>query len=156
MRFTLKKDLFETKIIEKEVNYLKLDGDSLKDYLLRTLPVLMEDTIDPEIDHTKAEVYVNNLFSNRLGDFNRRYIITIGKEKVKAILIGIRKEDHLHVLTVGVKKEYRGNKYGEEILNYCFNDMLKESYNKVILNTHSDNHPALRLYKKLGFEIIET
>ncbi|MBI9013076.1 MAG: GNAT family N-acetyltransferase [Clostridiales bacterium] len=155
MRLTLKKEITNTNEVIERIEHLKMEDDELKSFLLNTLPVVMEDVIDPDMDPNKPEIYVNNLFCNRLGDFKRRYIITITNDGISALLLGIRKDDYLHILTLGVKKDLRRNQYGEELLKFCMNDMINESISKVVLNTHSDNVPAINLYNKMGFNIIE-
>jgi len=153
MRLTLNKEIIDKESILDEVRRIDLKGDMLKEFLLETLPIVMEDTIDPDIDHARPEVYINNLFRNKLGDFDQRLIIKIGEGITKALLIGIRKQDCFHVLTVGVNKAYRKNNHGRNIIMYCCNEMFQETCSSIKLNVHSTNFPALQLYNKLGFVI---
>lgn len=155
MRLTLQNDLLTTNMVEPRIEHNIMKGEELRNYLLGILPIVMEEVIDPDMNPNRPEAYVNNLFNNKLGDFNRRYIVTITDDETSALLLGIRKEDYLHILTVGVKKDFRRNHYGEKLLKYCMNDMMNESISKVVLNVHADNIPALKLYQKMGFYIVE-
>jgi len=151
MRYTLKKTIDQLDPVEGSMSYVSLSGDELRTYLRETLPLVMADISDPDIDPDQPEVYLDNLFSNRLGDFDERYIIVRGDNPLEGLLLGIKKEDHLHILTLGVKKEYRGRGYGRDLINACMRDMVEEGIQRLVLNVHRDNHMAVSLYSKLGF-----
>ena len=56
-------------------------------------------------------------------------------------------------LSVAVMPGYRGQGIGTRLLNALL-DTASKSYDAVSLSVQADN-PALRLYQRLGFEVIE-
>ena len=59
-----------------------------------------------------------------------------------------------HLLNVGVKKEKRGQGFGEQILNKMFLAAEVMGSKKIILEVRVSNNVAYSLYEKLGFEEI--
>lgn len=58
-------------------------------------------------------------------------------------------------LTLGivVADKHQGHGYGEKICKTMINWAWKHKYNKIWLGTYEDNEGALKLYKRLGFEL---
>ena len=55
-----------------------------------------------------------------------------------------------------VKKEYRNNGIGQELLKYMIAVCKKKGYQQITVGVDTDNENALHIYKKFGFEIYET
>lgn len=55
---------------------------------------------------------------------------------------------------VEVYEEYRGNGYGYRLIGTLLNHIF-EKYDGAILHVTKENEPAYRLYKKVGFEVVE-
>ncbi len=53
-----------------------------------------------------------------------------------------------------IKKEFRGKKYGKKLAKWFISFSKKKHVKRIGLGTGVENKRALRLYKKLGFEII--
>lgn len=64
------------------------------------------------------------------------YVIDDGSDEYEYRLNGVYIQD-----------EHRGKGYGKSILNY-----IKKQYDKLYLNVRYDNHIAIKLYEKNGFE----
>jgi len=60
----------------------------------------------------------------------------------------------LHILKIAVVKEWRGDGVAFWLLNECFQRALKKGAECAYLEVRPSNHPAVKLYQKLGFQII--
>lgn len=54
-----------------------------------------------------------------------------------------------------VKEEYRNQGIGTKMIKYALQTVKNEGYSYVILKVDNDNTEAEKLYKKLGFTVIE-
>jgi RimJ/RimL family protein N-acetyltransferase len=59
---------------------------------------------------------------------------------------------HCGSLGMGLLREYRGRGIGGELLKACIEVAKERGITRVELETRADNEPALRLYRRLGFE----
>lgn len=57
-------------------------------------------------------------------------------------------------LVIAVKAEYRGNGIGTQLLKDLIQTLKENGFNAISLSVDERN-PALRLYKRFGFEIIK-
>jgi ribosomal protein S18 acetylase RimI-like enzyme len=57
--------------------------------------------------------------------------------------------------SVATMPEYRGRGIAERLLQAILDEGRKQGYSLAQINMYAGNEPALRLYKKLGFEVIE-
>ena len=62
--------------------------------------------------------------------------------------------DETPELAVSVMPEFRGHKTGERLIKKLFGILRRNGYKKTSLSVQKNN-PALRLYKRLGYEITE-
>lgn len=137
-----------------EIERVPEDMVKLKEFLYDVLVDTMSNSLDPDLKGMLPNKYIENLTLNRLGDFSRRYIITArDNEKVIGILIALPElnKNTFHIYTLGVSEGYRGKGVGQALLCRGLNDLCKLGYEDVIIDVHSDNIPALNLYRKLGF-----
>ena len=63
--------------------------------------------------------------------------------------------DAIELFDIEVKEEYREKGYGNRILQTTIKDAFKQA-DKIILHVSTNNTPALKLYKKVGFKTIDT
>lgn len=134
------------------------DTVQLKEFLYEVLVDTMSNSLDPDLKDVLPNKYIENLTLNRLGDFSRRYIITaMDNEKVIGILIALPElnKNSFHIYTLGVSEEYRGKGVGQALLCRGLNDLSKLDCENVIIDVHSENIPALNLYRKLGFSVCD-
>ena len=54
-----------------------------------------------------------------------------------------------------VYERFRGQGYGTRILRALFHRLCTQGCSRVVLEVSSDNLPAIRLYRKMGFQMIE-
>ena len=59
------------------------------------------------------------------------------------------------VYVIGISKAYRGQGLGNPLLRYGLNRMVEKGADRVILYVEADNKPAVKLYERLGFSVIE-
>jgi ribosomal protein S18 acetylase RimI-like enzyme len=112
------------------------------------------------------------LLTERVTDFQRRLFARTIKEKIGLWMVAeINGEivgscnliprgfgaasKSCHVLTSGIAvlKEYRGIGIGNALMDYGINWAKVNNYEKISLSVFSTNIPAIKLYKKFGFEV---
>ena len=57
---------------------------------------------------------------------------------------------------IGVASNQRGKGLGEDLLNSFIEASRSTGYRSVVLSVETDNKPAMALYEKMGFKIIQT
>lgn len=143
------------KLISADVPYklvdILLSKEDLGIFLNYHLEVLMYDSDDPDLKGKKPDQYINNLLLNNLGDFDNRYIIGVEDEQLIGILIGIKKEDGLHITSVGTHPDYRRQGIGKVMLEKCRKDLYHRGIHVMYLDVHTENTPAISLYNQLEF-----
>ncbi|HEU5051782.1 MAG TPA: GNAT family N-acetyltransferase, partial [Hanamia sp.] len=63
-------------------------------------------------------------------------------------------EDTCELVKMYVAKKFRGNGYGQTLLNKCFEQARKEGYKKMYIESMPELKNALGMYEKNGFEYI--
>ena len=58
-----------------------------------------------------------------------------------------------HITTMGVDKAYRGNQYGNMLLEIIIKYALKKGIKEITLEVRESNIIAINLYEKFGFKI---
>jgi ribosomal protein S18 acetylase RimI-like enzyme len=78
-------------------------------------------------------------------------------ERAAKILACLPREiDNAWVIdSVATMPEYRGRGVAERLLHAVMDEGRKQGYSLAQINLYSGNEPALRLYKKMGFEVVE-
>lgn len=64
--------------------------------------------------------------------------------------------DSIELTYIGVAKEQAGIGLGTKLINYFIESSRKAEYHSVVLSVEVENEPAIALYKKAGFEVIQT
>jgi len=132
--------------------------EMLRIYLYDVLVNAMEDIDDPDMKGRSPERYIENLMTNRLGDFSKRIILTCFKEEsVVGILIALPNKDiqleSYNIYTLGVNKDFRGNGIGTELILKVKDILRNQGVEWVSLDVHEENKKAIRLYKRMGFSV---
>ena len=65
-------------------------------------------------------------------------------------------ESTLELTYIGVMPEQRGKGFGRELLNVFIEASHKAGYHFIELSVEVDNEPAIALYKRTGFQIVQT
>lgn len=89
--------------------------------------------------------------------FNSSALYYIAKTENKIVgFIGIWLEPtRLHIINVAVHPEYRNEGVGTQLLLFAINYAKERKFKEVSLEVRKSNENAIRLYKKLGFEVVE-
>ena len=155
MKIQLKKYLSEQVHIPSkfQVKKLTLERRDLEEKLKHYLSKFTEGILDPDIAGKKPDRFITNLQNGMLGDWSKRYIITAhDNNEVIGILIGLQEEElGLHIYSLHVSPEYRNKGVGSTLVSKCINDMCISNIKNIWLDVHSDNKPALNLYKRFNF-----
>ena len=72
----------------------------------------------------------------------------------KGMLLCAHVSDEMEILTFGVIPEYRRQGHARRLLNQMLNYAKKNNVQKIFLDVAQDNIPAIRLYEKTGFYLI--
>lgn len=59
-------------------------------------------------------------------------------------------------LGIAVKEEYSGRGIGSQLMNTLISQAKASDLNEIHLQVHVQNTPAIKLYKQMGFEIVES
>ncbi len=59
--------------------------------------------------------------------------------------------DEAHITTLGVAREFRGTKVGEQLLVGLLDESIRRNARRATLEVRQSNHIAQNLYKKYGF-----
>lgn len=83
-----------------------------------------------------------------------QYIIEVGKKPIGTIFQKLIDKDQAEIgLFIG-EDNYRGKGYGTQALDILLSIFLKECKQKLYLKVRKTNIPALKMYRKLGFELL--
>lgn len=67
------------------------------------------------------------------------------------IIIQARTKEKAQLLTLDVAPDQRRKKIGQHLLEYAHHFLKSSGFKSIFLETAVNNHPALRLYQKLGY-----
>lgn len=139
------------------IGRMDLEGQELAERLRDYLTRFVAGTLDPDLQGVSPDKFISNLMNGRFGAFADRYIITADANGSAAgILIGMPDGNNgLHIYSVHVLPEYRGKGVASAMLVKCSNDMYEKNIDKLFIDVHTDNLPAMNLYKKFGFKTEE-
>lgn len=62
--------------------------------------------------------------------------------------------DEAHIMNIAVRKDFRKNGIGSELLNFLIDEAKSKKKMCITLEVRDDNIPAIELYKKFNFEIL--
>ncbi len=96
-------------------------------------------------------LWMENYFKNKRGDY---LIVALKKEIVKGFLLLISNKKNLHIDLIATKKKYQRQGVGESLINFATYKFSKK-FNYIVAGTQYDNISAIKLYKKLGFKIVD-
>lgn len=91
--------------------------------------------------------YLNEIYSN---DFAYYYVARFEREVIGYAGLWII-FDEAHVTNVAVHPDYRGRRLGELLLNILIQEAIYLGADRMTLEVRVSNHPARRLYERLGF-----
>ena len=144
------KEKEKEKVKEKDLNSNK------KEY--KPILALMDDI--PQINNIlisiwgKHSIYDTNYYY-RVMKKNLSYVYKNDKEVIAVCLINnIQSYKEINIDLICVKKEYQGKGLGKSLLQFCINNCINKGFYEFILHVATTNQKAIKLYKKLGFTIV--
>ncbi|NHV61088.1 MAG: ribosomal protein S18-alanine N-acetyltransferase [Candidatus Verstraetearchaeota archaeon] len=80
------------------------------------------------------------------------YIVAVVEKKVVGYAIGIIRYRSLgHVISIAVRKDFRGKGIGKKLLNELIDRLFAMGAKKIRIEVRESNEIAINLYKKVGF-----
>lgn len=109
----------------------------------------------PALEMLYKESYPNNWFDPRMLETNQFFGIKDGKSLVGAAGVHVYSLEYKVAApgNIVTHHNYRGKGYGTQVTAALCKSLLKFNV-RIGLNVQSDNIPAIKSYKKLGFKII--
>jgi ribosomal-protein-alanine N-acetyltransferase len=85
--------------------------------------------------------------------FNLSFYSTVTsiKENIVAYLISTEKNLNIHLARIAVLPEYQGQGIATRLITDFLESCKLNNIQEITLNTQSDNHQSISLYKKMGF-----
>lgn len=99
-----------------------------------------------------SNAFFQELHDNKLAHY---YVGRVGNRIVAYGGIWVILEDS-HVTTIAVSPEYRGRKYGEQMLLHLLDQAIDRGASWMTLEVRESNHVAQALYRKYGFTTVST
>lgn len=100
--------------------------------------------------------FVSELSDNKLAHY---FIGRVGDQRTGNVVayggIWVILEDS-HITTIAVHPDFRGKRYGEELLVHLLNEAIERGASWITLEARETNVVAQNLYKKYGFTIVST
>lgn len=148
----------EIKIREIKENEI----DKLEDMLYEAVYQPDENNLIPRdvIKVPKVYAYINEFGALNddyclVADLNGSIIGAVWVRIISGIIKGYGNIDNeTPEFAISLFKEYRNQGIGSRLMNQMINDLRKRGYKQTSLSVQKENY-AVRLYKKVGFEIIE-
>ncbi len=101
------------------------------------------------------EFWTNAVLEDEFNNENSKYFVAIDENDEIIAFGGLWFNiDEAHVMNIAVKKEFRRQHVGTELLEFLVVEAKKENKNCITLEVREDNVPAIELYKKLEFDEI--
>jgi [ribosomal protein S18]-alanine N-acetyltransferase len=85
--------------------------------------------------------------------FSHSYVVQ-AKEGIAAYIVAWLVEDELHITNVAVNSAFRRKGLASKMLNHVLDIAIKSKCKQVNLEVRKSNEEAIRIYQKLGFQII--
>ncbi|WP_051173102.1 ribosomal protein S18-alanine N-acetyltransferase [Thermodesulfobacterium hveragerdense] len=121
------------------------------------IEVLNQETDLEFIALTEKELFKDDpwdytrLLSEFKNSFSQIWVLTKEKEKLGYLVFRMIL-DEAELLRIGIKKEHQNKGLGTYFLKDFLNYLKQQGVKKVHLELKIDNHPALKLYQKMGFQ----
>ncbi len=113
-----------------------------------------EGTFDlPELNGTRTASDIISAYETGWNDETPLWFLaTHSGVAVGVLCLSMQPDDTVELTYLGIVPEARGRGYGEEILRFALNRATTENAPAIQLSIDARNAPALRLYRKHGFD----
>lgn len=98
------------------------------------------------------EFWTSSILKDEFNNENSKYFVVLNENDDILAFGGLWFNiDEAHIMNIAVKREFRRNHIGTELLKFLIDEAKKENKNCITLEVREDNIPAIELYKKLEF-----
>ncbi len=136
------------------------DGLTIRQAVTADLPALEWDGAFQHYRRMYASIYQNTqsgtalmwvVETAELEIIGQAFVMLVSTEKSAA-----DGKNRAYVFAFRVKPSWRDSGVGSELMGFIENDLRQRGYKAVTLNVAKDNQGALRLYRRLGYHVIES
>jgi len=140
------------------MNTLKISRSCKKDDFKKMLLELSGKTLDDFTYFGKiTKKNVNKIISSELENTKKiRFFSYLENELIAyGFLLKFSRRSKKHVCSYGIVigDKWQGEGFGYKICKYMIDVAWKKKFEKIWLTTYYDNKAALKIYRKLGFEV---
>ncbi|NOY09654.1 MAG: GNAT family N-acetyltransferase [Spirochaetes bacterium] len=82
------------------------------------------------------------------------FIIEVNS-KTSGFIIARQNKERSEIITIDILPEFREKGYGEKLLNFMEQFLIKNMVKYIFLEVAVNNEPAVNLYTKLGYKILK-
>jgi len=86
-------------------------------------------------------------------EVGRLYVLRLPRIPVAAFCACWTVADELHINTIAVTAELRGQGLGTRLMEYVLRDASRDGFHRATLEVRRSNEAAQRLYSRLGFSV---
>jgi len=92
------------------------------------------------------------VFAEELANTNSKYWVAKQEENILAFAGYKKIVDEIHIMNIATRVDKRGRKIATKLLEKVMEEAKKENPSVITLEVEENNTPAIRLYKKAGFQ----
>lgn len=97
------------------------------------------------------EFWNSNILIDEFNNENSKYFVIMNEENILGFAGLWFNIDEAHVMNIAIKKEFRRNHFGTQLLDFLIDFAEKENKECITLEVREDNIAAINLYKKMNF-----
>lgn len=85
---------------------------------------------------------------------NSQGVVTVLNNKIIGYILVLSQLGESHILNFGILPDYQHQGHGTKLLQHALKTVKEQGAGLAYLEVRSSNHPAITLYKKMGFKLI--
>ena len=141
-----------------EFNPLTIEMNEKIDSFAEFASGIIKDYYDPIIGADQNDYMIemfqsSDAIKRQLND-GHTIIMVNDKDNLIGYIAFYEKEEKLYLDKFYLHKDYRGNGYGKEMLEFVKDCALGDGYNAVFLNVNKHNDASIAIYKRMGFTLL--
>ncbi|MGB5793214.1 GNAT family N-acetyltransferase [Poseidonibacter sp.] len=138
----------------------KYQNEKDKNFLFSLYSSTREDELNMTLmNEVEKRAFLKQQFDAKEFDYSTRYedaeFLIIYRKKKAIGRVVFRITEKVHLVDIAFIKKFRSLGFGKEVLNVLISH-AKQNNKPFELSVAKDNIRALKLYKKLGFQIVES
>ncbi len=141
----------ETNPLIDKVSYITFEKEYARDFASINYQWL-EDYFDIE---PQDQVVLENPVGEVIDKGGQIFFALVEGKAVGTVALILKEPGTFELVKMGVLSEYKGLKIGKGLIQSAIDYARTSGMNKIVLETNSKLLPAIALYQKAGFQIIE-